>query len=344
MDALILVGGFGTRMRPLTFTIPKNILPIANKSLLERVMDILPSDIDKIILSMGYKTKSIKAEVETKISKKYRKKIVYVQEKKPLGTAGAIKFAQKHIGDEVLVLNGDILADIDIKEFIDFHKNSSNFGSIVLKEVSDPTRYGACVLDRNKIVNFIEKPKDSKHRWINAGIYLLRDKVLDYIKADKFSMIEKDVFPKLARESKLGGFRHKSFWIDTGTPKAYFEANRYFQERESLDKFDIPMNVGDRQIKTKTMNIGPYVSVGYNCQLEAIDISDSILLDNVEVGEGSIIKHSIIGPNCVIGDHVLVKNSILGEDIKISDDLHIENSKICPNKSIKSDVFDNIIL
>jgi len=220
--AFLLVGGEGTRLRPFTYEIPKPLIPIKGKTLLEHVLDLLRKyQINEAILSVGYKKEQIKDYFGN--GGRFGMKISYVEEETPLGTAGPLRLAKDALKETFLMMNGDILTDIDLFSMIDQHEETGAMGTIALTTVEDPSRYGVAKLKGNQILEFIEKPKkeEAPSNLINAGIYVLEPEIFKYIPNEGKAMLEKDVFPKLAKEGKLYGYPFEGKWYDTGTLEAY---------------------------------------------------------------------------------------------------------------------------
>jgi len=222
--AVILAGGEGTRMRPFTYEIPKPMIPVQGKPLVQHIIELLRKyEVRDIILSIGYKGDKIKEHFGN--GTKYGVNITYVEEKKKMGTAGALNLVKPKPTEPFIMLNGDVLAEIDLADLISFHADKNALATIALIAVDDPSRFGVANLKGDTILEFIEKPKKGKEpsKLINAGVYLLDPKVLDYIPKGH-GMMETDVFPKLAKEGKLYGYSFTGQWFDTGTPEAYEKA------------------------------------------------------------------------------------------------------------------------
>lgn len=227
VKALILCGGLGTRLRPITFVIPKPLLPLGEKPILEHQIRFLQkNDVKNVILAVGYKRELIWKYFSTADLDDFDVPLEYVVEKEALGTGGGVKNARSCFGSTFLVLNGDILLDsLDISKLVKFHKRKDGVGTILLKKVEDPSRYGVVQLTEDKITDFIEKPKGMKNKFINAGLYVLEPTIFNYIPNGKVS-IEKRVFPKLAKKGKLYGFPYEGYWMDIGIPTDYKNAQR----------------------------------------------------------------------------------------------------------------------
>ena len=224
--ALILAGGFGSRLKEMTKTTPKPMLSLQGRKILEYSIDLCKRyGITEIVISVFYLKEQIKDYF--KEGNDFGVNITYVEEEQPLGTAGALSLC-KHLFDEPFVMcNADELKDINVKELYDQHITSKAKATIALTRVPDPSQYGVVELNGKRIERFIEKPKkeETKSNLISAGFYIINPEVIDIIPKG-FSMIEKDVFPKLASSGDLFGFEFSGQWFDTGTPERYAQAEK----------------------------------------------------------------------------------------------------------------------
>lgn len=217
--AIILAGGKGTRLRPLTLNIPKALIEIQGKTITEHLFDLLRKfGIRDVILSIGYFKEKIRDYFTD--GSKFGMNIEYLDEdpEKPLGTAGPLRLAKSMLKGSFIVMNGDELKNINIPRMFRLHKRKHALATIALTSVDDPTQYGVARLDGTRILEFVEKPKreDAPSNLINSGFYIMEPEVIDMIPPG-FCMLEKDVFPKLAREGRLRGFIFSGQWFDTGT-------------------------------------------------------------------------------------------------------------------------------
>lgn len=220
--AIVLAGGLGTRLRPLTNKIPKPLIPLGDgRTLTEHVFDILKrAGVNDIILSLCYKAEEIQRYFSD--GSKHDVKINYAIEKEPMGTAGPLILTPR-IEEPFIIVNGDNLFDIDLKKMHKFHKENNAIVTIALTRVDDPSNSGVVRLDGNKIVEFVEKPKKGEEpsNLISSGYYIVEPEIFDHIPKEDFVMLEKHVFPKLAEEGKLFGYFHDGKWFDTGTHESY---------------------------------------------------------------------------------------------------------------------------
>lgn len=338
MKALLLLGGFGTRMRPFTITKPKALLPLLNVPFISYQFELLKKyGINEIVLGVGYKGEDFK-EIAF-IGKKMGLKIFLSFEKKPLGTAGGIKNAEKFLkGKEpFFVFNGDILADFDLGEIIDFHKSKNAYITIGMVRVDNPSSYGLIVTDENmRIIKFIEKPKPEEAitDTINAGVYIFQPEVLEEIPEGIEVSVEKETFPLLLEKGKeIYGYIHNGYWLDVGTIEKYKKASF-----DLIDgKIELLYKKNDEKIEKKyTSFIDKNVSVE-----EKLIVDEKVFVGENSVFKGKVIigKNSFIGKNCVIeesiifedvfvGDNCYISNSIIGNKVLIKNNCEIKNSAI----------------
>lgn len=222
--ALILCGGKGTRLRPITYEIPKPLMPIQGKTIIEHQLDLFKKyGIKEIILAVGYKKDKIKEYFGD--GKKFGVSISYIEEEQPLGTAGPVRKAKRLLNEAFIVTNGDELKDINLEEMFELHKNKKALATIALTTVADPSFYGVADLAGSKILRFVEKPKkeEAPSNLINSGLYIIEAEVIELIK-EGLVMWETDIFPKIASEERLFGYPFSGQWYDTGNLERYEKA------------------------------------------------------------------------------------------------------------------------
>ena len=228
MRAVVLVGGFGTRLRPLTCHRPKQMLPIVHRPMLDHVVGhLVDHGIEDVVLSLGFRADTFAAGYPDSTCAGAR--VHYAVEPEPLDTAGAIRFAATHagIGERFLVLNGDVLTDLDITRFVEFHDSRGAEATIALHKVDDPSRYGVVPCDGDgRVLEFVEKPApgEAPTDLINAGTYVLEPSVLARIDDGRRVSVEREVFPALVRDRSLFALDGETYWIDAGTPETYIRA------------------------------------------------------------------------------------------------------------------------
>ncbi|MHA1792848.1 MAG: sugar phosphate nucleotidyltransferase [Promethearchaeota archaeon] len=329
VNAIILAGGFGTRLRPLSCTIPKPMLPVLNKPLLHfmisRMTSELGNKLEKIVIAVNYRANDIRAYMKN-WQEKVNVEIHIVEEKHPLGTGGAVRYSKKILdGEDFFMLNGDVISFFSYNEMFDFHVKKQSEATISAIHVSDVSRYGVVVADDdNRILEFFEKPNTpellSKYgiRPINAGTYLLDPSIFDLIPPDKKVSIEKEVFPKLVEQGKAFKFEFKGEWRDLGLPEDYLEGNfrildreRHLQGKESL--IDKSAEVSPKAKIIHPVCFGEHVKIGENCE-----VGPYVIVGNdTEIGAGVKLKESVLFENCIIDNFASLERLIMSEGVKV---------------------------
>ena len=324
MKAILLVGGEGTRLRPLTYTIVKAMVPILNRPFIEYVFRYLSSHkIREIILAMGYKPDCITDYFGD--ASQLGTELIYSVETEPLGTAGAVKNAEQHIDDAFFVMNGDIFTDLDLTEMLRFHKNKNAKVTIALAPVDDPTRFGVVETDSTqRVTRFVEKPKPEQitSNMINAGVYIIERDILNRVPQGKRCMFERDVFPTLLSEGKpVFGYATDAYWIDTGTPEQYLQLNRDLMFGKSVQV----------DFRPDEIRINEGASVNPQAKL-----TGPILVDGAcSVGEDAQIKGPVtIGTGCTIKDGAIIENSILWQNVTIGERATLKDCIVASNSYI----------
>jgi mannose-1-phosphate guanylyltransferase len=317
VQAVVLAGGLGTRLRPITLTRPKPLLPILNRPLILRVMDLLPPQVDEVFIATGYMGDKV-ADLFKR--EKTRWKVEVVNEERPLGTGGALKNLEKCLHGKFIVLNGDVICSLDLRKMLRFHEQKKGMATISLWDVEDPTAYGMVVLGpEGHIREFREKPRREEvvSHAINAGTYILEPEILRYMEPGRETSIEKEVFPKVLARG-LYGYRFEGHWFDAGTLNSYLRihASLLNDIRGGIKKgagsgiprtvaWSAPVLLGERCVIGERSRIGPRACLG----------------DRVIVGQASAVRDSVIHDGATIGDRVLVEQCLVGENATIESDV-----------------------
>ncbi len=361
LKAVILAGGFATRLRPLSCSRPKTLFPIVNKPLLQWIFEgLAANEINEVILAVNALTQfHIKQQKPPKRGLKIKYSID--PPKTPLGTAGPIKNAEKLVGHDepFVVLNGDIFTDINYKQLIDTHVKTGAYATIALCKVDDPCRYGVAELENgNCIKNFIEKPAKGQAptNLINAGVYVLSPKVFEYIPKGKQCSMEREVFPALAKEHKLFGHMVEGLWMDIGKPEEYLLTNKIILDNLALaNKLKAPRKVEVKMpiaidkgvvIGEKTV-IGPYSVLGKNVTIgNNVKISHSVIFPEAKICDNTIIDGAVVGEGAIIGKNAQINNGcIVADQVKIKDNISLtQDSAVCPAKEISETILKRNII
>lgn len=349
MQAVILSGGEGTRLRPLTSTMPKPSVPLVNRPMISYMVDWLAAHgVRDIVMSVGFLANGLRAALDeaghTGVA------IRYVEESKPLGTAGAVKYAQRLLDERFLVLNGDVLTAFDISAEIAQHAATGARATLALVPVDDPTAYGLVMTgEDNRIEAFLEKPAAEDvppNPRINAGAYVLERDVLEMIEPDVNRSFEHDVFPHLDGD-EIYAFDADGYWLDLGTPERYLTATRdlldgrldsWLSERlvtsgEVIDagvdvgscKIDPPVVIADGCVIGAQSRIGAHSVLGHGCTLgENCELNRAVLQRGCTLGDGVAVTNAIIGPGVQIGTGATIASgSVLGEGATVQPGAHV---------------------
>ena len=323
MQALVLVGGQGTRLRPLTETLPKPAIPLVDRPFLAYMIEWLGRHgVDEVVLACGFLPDRLREVLGD--GESGGPKLIYVEEPEPRGTAGAIKFAEEHLDDRFLALNGDVLTDLDLSALMRHHEQQGALATLGLYPVDDPTAYGL-VRHRpgGEITEFLEKPDPAEIDTdeVNAGTYVLERAVLAEVEPDANVSIERDVFPRLVGRG-LHGVRLEGYWMDIGTPERYLQAS--WDILEGRVETDVePTAPGvfahpDAEIDPEA-TLGPRAVVGAGCRIgPGAVVEGSVLLAGCEVGEGAAVRASILAERVKVDAQVAVEDSVLGSERMVS--------------------------
>jgi mannose-1-phosphate guanylyltransferase len=314
--AIVLVGGFGTRLRPLTTTIPKQMLPIVDRPMIEHVLEKLAEHgVEDAILSLGYRPDAFIAAYPNDVCAGVR--LHYAVEAEPLDTAGAVRFAAEEGGVDstFLVVNGDVMTDLDVTALVAFHADRGAEATISLTPVDDPSRYGVVPTDETgRVEAFIEKPEAeaAPSNWINAGTYVLDHSVLDRIPAGLPVSIERETFPAMVVDGTLFAMQSDAYWVDAGTPATYLQVQ--------LDLIDGVRGPVRRAISTAAdVSTEAYVErsvVMDGATIEAgARVAASVVLGGARIESDAVVDRSIVGPRSVVGSGARLESlTIVGAD------------------------------
>ena len=348
MKAILLAGGKGTRLRPLTIHTPKPIVPIFNRPFLHYQIDLLKQvpEIDEVILSLNYQPRRVEeifgdgSDVGIKIR--------YVVEPAPLGTAGAVRYAGDSLSESVVVFNGDVLTQIDLAEVIRLHRERQARATIVLTPVEDPTMYGLVETDpAGNITRFLEKPKADEitTNHINAGIYILEPETFDRIPRDVAWSIERSFFPSLIeRQETFVAYVYDGYWIDIGTPEKYSQVHRDIMDGryvtapfqhvggartaispdariEDGATIQAPCFIDEGVTVKSGARVGPYSVIGRQTLVEEHAVVEgAIIWPNCRVSRDADVRGVIMGRNCHIGRNVTLDHgAVLGDKTTLTD-------------------------
>jgi len=305
--AVVLVGGEGTRLRPLTLTTPKPLLPIAGVRLIERVVRHLAEHgVDDVVLSIGYKPDAFRAAFPS--NECAGVPISYAVEDEPLDTGGAIAFAAGEAGidERFIVVNGDVISEVDLTALVGFHEHSGASATVSLVAVDDPSRFGVVVTNADgRVTAFVEKPAagEAPSNLINAGTYVMEPRAIRDLPRGERVSVERTVFPSLAARGELYALASDAYWIDTGNPTSYIQAN---------------------------VDIAGGAAIDATADVHATAVViDSVVFRGATVGKGARVERSIIGAGAVIGDNAVVADfSVVADGASIPADAICEGERV----------------
>jgi mannose-1-phosphate guanylyltransferase len=317
VQALVLAGGEGTRLRPLTTTVPKPVLPLANRPFITYMIEWLASHgFDEVVMACGFLADGVRAVLGDAAWKGTR--IRYVEEPEPRGTAGAVKFAEDLLDDRFAVLNGDILTDFDISALWRAHEQRQARATIALIEVEDPSAYGLVLRDRGgRVTDFLEKPgeKPPGGGFVNAGAYVLEREVLDLVPEGVEVSFEREVFPTLVGNG-LYACAIEGYWLDIGTPERYLEATRHLLSRGAPEM----VLIGEGSEVAAGARLGPVAVLGDRCRVEAGAVLEhAVLFDGARVEHDAVVRDSLVGRDATIGAGSRVEGeTIVGDGARVA--------------------------
>ncbi|MDR1941845.1 MAG: mannose-1-phosphate guanyltransferase [Endomicrobium sp.] len=367
MQAVIMAGGFGTRLRPITCSVPKPMAPMANKPMLCHIINLLKQyNFTDLTMLLYYQPEIITDYFGD--GRDFGVKVKYLRPESDLGTAGSVKYAQSNINDTFIVISGDVLTDFDLSKAVQYHKQKKAAATMVLTRVNNPLQFGVVITDKDgKVERFLEKPSWGEvfSDTINTGIYILEPEVFNYIPPDRSFDFSKDLYPLLLKENKgLYGYIAEGYWKDIGNHDEYRIAHYDILDGKVKIELDgKPLNVGGKEIIAgKNVVIGDKVEVdgqvilgdnvvvennarlsrsviGSNVRIAAgADVLGSILWDNVSIGTEARLKEDVIGESTKIGDRTAVQvGTIIADGCRIGSDAIIRtNLRIWPHKIVES--------
>jgi mannose-1-phosphate guanylyltransferase len=338
LKAVLLVGGLGTRLRPLTNDRPKSIVPVLNRPVLEHTLAYLKFyGIRDIVITLNYMPEVIEDYFGD--GERFGVKLTYFMEEEPRGTAGAVKNAESYLDGSFFVLNGDVFTDMNLADMLAFHRKKKAQATIALTYVENPSAFGVVETnDKGKVQRFIEKPPPGTEttNWINAGTYILERNVLDVIPPGCNYMFERGLFPQMLQTGRpVYGYPYKGYWLDMGTPASYYTISKdfmssrinnllyknirntpqYNKKSVNIHKSVViktPAVIDDGcSIGEDVQIIGPVV-IGRDCRIkEHVIIEDTIIWDGVTIGANTRVKGCIISSGTVIGENQIIENSII---------------------------------
>jgi mannose-1-phosphate guanylyltransferase len=334
MQALILAGGEGTRLRPLTSTVPKPVVPLVDRPFIAFMIDWLSSHgVDDIVMSCGHLASGVRNVLGD--GEAFGIRLRYVEEPRPLGTGGALKFAERLLDERFLMLNGDVLTDLDVSGQLAQHERTGATATLALTPVEDPTAYGLVrIADDCAVTEFVEKPAPDQidTRNISAGVYVLERSVLEMLQEGEPASIERDVFPRLVGDG-LYGCVSRGYWLDIGTPERYLQGTFDILEGSVGTQVAERMGTGYLCVEQGVENEGriiPSALVESGCRIgEGARIGGRAVLEHdVSVGENTTIEGSVVMRGAEIGANCTLRGCIVAGGVRIGDNCLVEGMSV----------------
>ena len=339
MKAVVLVGGEGTRLRPLTETIPKPLLPLMDRPSLDHVLDHLARhDVHEVVLSSSYLEETFRAFIA---SRGGDPAITWITETEPLGTGGAVVNALGALdtAEPLLALNGDILTDLDLTTMVRMHRERGAIATIALTHVDDARPFGLVATETDgRVLEFREKPQELVPGDINAGTYVLDPEPLSAWANAGAVSIERDIFPALIAEGRpVYGYLSDAYWLDIGTPEKYLQAHVDLLEGRVRGEpaYPNPYLAPGARVDPSARLTG-HVVVGPRSAVGAATVHDSVLLDTVAIEDGASVERSVLGPKSLVRPGARVTDSVLGEGAAIEAGVSLDGGRISAGETVSS--------
>lgn len=334
MQAVLIAGGLGTRLRPLTLTRPKALLPLLNRPMILHLLDRMPAFVDEVLVAANYRTEQLRAFFATE---DVGRKVTVVREKRPLGTGGCLRNLAGRLSGTFLAFNGDVISSLPVADLVDAHRRAGGVGTIALWEVEDPSAYGVVSMDGDRITRFVEKPpkEEAPSKLANAGAYVLEPEALAAI-PEGVASLERDAFPALVKKG-LHGFRFTGYWADAGTLEHFLRATEILLRAQGSEVNRLAKVLPSARI-TKPVavaadavvdgDLGPAAVVGARSVLGNARVVHSVLLDRVAVGDGASVSGSILGEGAIVGPRATVKDSVVADGAVVDPEAEVVGERV----------------
>lgn len=324
MQLVILAGGLGKRLRPITLNRPKALVPLVGRPQIAYTFDSLPSTCEGVIISVNYLFDQVRDFFRENA---FGVPVRVVDEPTPLGTAGAIRNVREYVHGRFAVYNGDVVDTIDFDRLVAAHEAGKGIATIALWPVENPSDFGVVAIERGRITRFVEKPSagEAQSKLVNAGRYVFEPEVFDFIEAGRAVSLEREVFPRLVSHGLIP-FRYEGFWSDGGTLSSYLQAQRLLLDSSRAKispEADItagvlrsPVHIGPGSFVEG--RVGPHVVLGRSCRIGRASLANAALLDGVSIDDKAEVAGSIIGAGASIGEGAYVRDSILADQVQVA--------------------------
>ena len=334
MQLVIIAGGLGRRLRPLTLSRPKALIPLVDRPMVVHLLDALPATCEEVLIAVNYRFDQVRDFFR---DRDFHREIRVIDEPVPLGTGGALKNLEHRIHGPFAVYNGDVVDTLDFDGLLRAHRKGRGIGTIAVWPVDDPSAFGAVEITKDRIVRFVEKPAkgETASHLVNAGQYVFEPRVFDFIEAGHPVSLEREVFPRLIEEG-LTPYRFDGWWSDAGTLSNYLNAQRLLLAA-SRAKIAPDSDVTAGTLRPPVYvsagcfvegRLGPDVVLGKSCRVGRATVANATLLEGVSVDDKADIASSILGAGSAIGEGAVVRDSILEDGAQVSPYTKIEAGRV----------------
>jgi len=334
MQVLVIAGGFGTRLRPLTYSRPKALVPLLNRPQILYVLDRLPAAVDEVLIAVNYRYEEVRDFFKTH---DLGRDVMVIHEEEPLGTGGAIKNVEGHIDGRFLTMNGDVIDALDMSDVVAFHEARRAVATLVVTPVEDPTTFGVVAFEGDRVTRFVEKPNadEAPSNLINAGRYVFESTIFDLIPKGRSVSLEREVFPALIPKG-LAMYRYDGLWSDAGTLTRYLAAQglllaagRGGVARDAdVARADLVPDVLVGGGGSAEGRLGPNVVVGHGCRVGRATVDHAALFDGASVDDKAHVSHAILGERVAVGEGAVVRDSIVGDGIQVPPHAKVVDARV----------------
>jgi mannose-1-phosphate guanylyltransferase len=335
MQLVVIAGGLGTRLRPLTYTRPKALVPLLNRPQILHLFDRLPDAIDEVFVAVNYRYEEVRDALR---AADLGRDVSVVHEPEPLGTAGAIKNLEDRLDGTFVAMNGDVIDSLDLASLVAFHRARGGIATLSVVRVDDPSAFGVVAVEGDYATRFVEKPRpgEAPSNLINAGRYVLEPAILDVIPAGREASLERDVFPNVLGK-RVAVYRHDGHWSDAGTLPSYLRAQAFLLDAARAEPADAdvsratlapPVLIGPGC--SVEGRVGPHVVLGRGCRIGRASIADAAIFGGSSVDDKARVARSIVGEHAAIGEGAVVQDTIVGDGVQVPPHATFVEARVAP--------------
>ncbi|MGQ0797262.1 MAG: sugar phosphate nucleotidyltransferase [Methanobacteriota archaeon] len=334
MQALVIAGGLGTRLRPITYSRPKALVPLLNRPQILYLLDGLPEAVDEVLIAVNYRYEEVRDFFK---GRDLGRTVTVIHEEEPLGTGGAIKNVEDRIDGPFVTMNGDVIDALNLSDVVAFHEARRAAATVVVTPVEDPTAFGVVAFEGDRITRFVEKPKadEAPSNLVNAGRYVFESTIFDMIPGGRPVSLEREVFPALIPKG-LAMFRYDGMWSDAGTLASYLAAQRLLLAAgrggvapdADIARARLVPHVLISGGGSVEGHLGPNVVVGHGCRIARATVDHAAFFDGVSVDDKAHVSHAILGERVAVGEGAVVRDSIVGDGTQVPPHAKVVDARV----------------